>query len=74
MEQKKTKDEFIKSSLEIFDGNFMIDEDVERRAVFKKHPEVLAFLEKAYAIDGDKKTVDFCLEVIWEDLKERHEI
>ena len=38
MENTRTKEEFIKSSLEIFDGNFMIDEDVERRAVFKKHP------------------------------------
>ena len=74
MENTKTKEEFIKSSLEIFDGNFMIDDDVERRAVFKKHPEVLAFLEKAYTLDGDKKTVDFCLEVMWEDMTERGEI
>lgn len=74
MENTRTKEEFIKSSLEIFDGNFMIDEDVERRAVFKKHPEVLAFLEKAYALDGDKKTVDFCLEAMWEDMTERGEI
>ena len=37
-------------------------------------PEVLAFLEKAYALDGDKKTVDFCLEAMWEDMTERGEI
>lgn len=71
MEPNQTEEDFIRSSLEIFDGNFMIDEDVELREMFRKHPDVLAFLKKAYTIGGDKKTVDLCLEAIWEDLNEK---
>lgn len=74
MEQVNRKEDFIRRSLEIFDGNFMVDEEIERRKLFRQHPDVLDFLGKAYAIDGDKKTVDLCLEAIWEDLKQRHEI
>lgn len=70
MEPNQTEVDFIRSSLGIFDGNFMIDEDVELREMFRKHPDVLAFLKKAYTIGGDKKTVDLCLEAIWEDLNE----
>lgn len=70
MEPNQTEEDFIRSSLGIFDGNFMIDEDVELREMFRKHPDVLAFLKKAYTIGGDKKTVDLCLEAIWEDLNE----
>ena len=74
MEPNKTVEDFIRISLEIFDGNFMVDEDVERRKVFRKHPDVLKFLERAYVTDGDRETVDLCLETIWKYLREMGEI
>ena len=74
MEPNKTVEDFIRISLEIFDGNFMVDEDVERRKVFRKHPDVLKFLERAYVIDGDRAIVDLCLAAIWKYLREMGEI
>ena len=74
MEQTKAKEKFIKSSLEIFEANFMVGDEDEHLTAFKRHPDVLEFLERAYSIGGDRKMVDLCLEAIWEDLKERHEI